>query len=84
MTTYPLYNEIIADIRQNPDRNPADILDEYISPLVDVCNEINEWCAGQDEPPWYQGFLYTLARFDVDLSPLWPQHYDKTREAIEQ
>lgn len=79
MSDYPIFREIINDITARPEADPVGILEEYIAPLVDLCNEINQWIGEnkefdlRNEPPWYQEFIRNLARYDVDLSPIWQE-----------
>ena len=74
MAEYPMFAEIINAIAARPDADPIGILEEYVGPLVDVCNEMNQWFGKNPdfdlhfEPPWYEKFIRELARFDVDLS----------------
>lgn len=77
MTSYAMFQEIINDIAARPDADPVGILEEYVGPLVDMCNDINQWLAnnrGFDlhyQPPWYEQFIIELARYDVDLTSIW-------------
>jgi len=74
---YPLFNEIVNEMRVRPDADPIGILEEHVSPLIDVCNEMNQWFGENPdwelrfEPPWYEKFIRELARFDIDLSSIW-------------
>ena len=85
MSSYPMFQEIINDIAARPEADPIGILEEYIAPLVDMCNEINQWLGDNkdfdlhNEPPWYNKFARDLSRFDVDLSPIWQE----AREEVE-
>lgn len=73
-TKYPIFNEIINEMRARPEADPVGILEEYLQPMLDVCNEVNNWLpANVSEPPWYYKFVVELARFDVDLSPIWTE-----------
>ena len=73
MSSYPYFQEIINEMDARPEADPVGILEETISPLVDVCKEIDEWIGQhfKDEPPWYEKFIHQLARFDIDLTPVW-------------
>jgi hypothetical protein len=77
MSEYPMFQEIINEMKARPEADPVGILEENISPLLDVCNKINLWIGTHqtfdftNEPPWYEEFMVELARFDVDLTPVW-------------
>lgn len=83
MSDYPFFQEIINEMNARPEADPVGILEENIGPLLDACNKINLWIGEHqtfdftNEPPWYEEFIYAVARFDVDLSPIW-------REAAEE
>ena len=87
---YPLFQEIANEIKARPEADLVDILDEYVSPLVDACNKINQWMGQYPtwdftrEPPWYEAFLCELARFDVDLSPIWEEARGEAAKELEQ
>ncbi len=76
---YPMFQEIINDMAARSDADPVDILEEYIAPLVDICNKINQWIGGnkefdlRNEPPWYHEFVMNLTRFDIDMSHFWQE-----------
>ena len=80
MADYPLFVEIVNEMQARPDADPVGILEEYIAPLVNICNQINDWLGENPdfdlhyEPPWYREFIRELARFDVDLSPMWSEN----------
>lgn len=84
MTSYPIFNEIAAEIKARSDTPPAEIIEEYIAPLVDVCNDVNQWIGGNfaacHQPQWYDRFVINLARFDVDLSPIWSKARSEVAE----
>ena len=78
MSNYPYFQEIINEMEARLEADPVGILEETVSPLLDVCNKINDWIAQQrepwdftKEPPWYEEFIGELTRYDVDLSPIW-------------
>lgn len=85
MSRYPMFQEIINEMAARAqgalpgvaEADPVGILEETISPLLDACNKINLWIGEHptwdfsNEPPWYEEFITELARFDVDLSPIW-------------
>lgn len=77
MSNYPMFTEIINEMRARPEADPVGILEETLSPLLDVCNKINLWIARgetfdfRNEPPWFEEFIRELTRFDVDLTPIW-------------
>lgn len=63
MSRYPMFQEIINEIKARPEADPVGILEEYIAPLVDACNEINDWIGQHptfdfnNEPEWYYRFV---------------------------
>ena len=77
MSEYPMFQEIINEIKDRSEADPVGILEEYVAPLLDACNKINLWIGQHptfdfaNEPPWYEEFIRELARFDVDLSLIW-------------
>lgn len=77
MSNYPMFQEIINEMKARPEADPVGILEENIGPLLDACNKINLWIAEHptfdftNEPPWYEEFIGELTRFDVDLTPIW-------------
>lgn len=87
MSNYPMFQEIINQMKAHPEADPVGILEEHISPLLDACNTLNLWIAEHkvwdfsNEPPWYEEFITELARFDVDLSPIWRE---AAKEAAER
>lgn len=73
MTSYAMFQEIVNEIKTRPEADPVGILEEYVGPLVDLCSVINIWLGDNllQEPPWYMQFIIELARYDVDLTPIW-------------
>lgn len=77
MSSYPMVQEIINEMQARPEADPVGVLEETVSPLLDVCNKINLWIGEHptwdftQEPPWYEEFIGELTRFDVDLTPIW-------------
>lgn len=77
MSDYPYFQEIVNEMKARPEADPVGILEETISPILDVCNKINLWIGERQtfdfsqEPPWYEEFIGALTRFDVDLTPIW-------------
>ena len=87
MSKYAMFQEIVNEIKARPEADPVGILEEYVAPLVDVCNQINLWIGQRpmfdfsNEPPWYERFIAEVSRFDIDLSPIWRDARAKADES---
>lgn len=90
MSDYPMFQEIVNEMQARPEADPVGILEESISPLLDACNKLNLWIAEHQtwdfskEPSWYEEFITELARFDVDLSPIWREATAEAERAAEE